>query len=101
MNQTCSPEQTRESKNVGMDRPRREGRWNEASLFKVERIKRHRAERRTKREASELAWDEMLAKFPPLPAPKPMADPLSLDGIDHELLDRLATVPVDIERDAT
>lgn len=99
MSQTCSPEQTRESMSVATDRLRQEGRWNEASLFKDQAIKRLRAEGRTKGDAKELAWDEMLAKFPPLPAPKPKADPLSLDGVDRELLDRLAATESDWDTD--
>ena len=67
MSEIHSTEQTKESKIVATERLRKEGRWNEASLFKDEAIKRLRAEGRTKSEASEAAWDEMLAKFPPLP----------------------------------
>ena len=100
MSQTHSPKQMRESKSVATDRLRKEGRWNEASLNKDETIKRLRAEGKTKNEASEAAWDEMLAKFPPLPT-KTTAQTKALDlaGADDELIDRLAAVPVDIERD--
>ena len=100
MSEIHSTEQTKESKIVATERLRKEGRWNEASLFKDEAIKRLRAEGRTKSEASEAAWDEMLAKFPPLPeqtaAP---TNALDLSDADDRLLDRLAAQSIDWYRD--
>ncbi|MCA9125092.1 MAG: hypothetical protein KDB11_33180 [Planctomycetales bacterium] len=90
-----------ESKIEATDRLRRESRWPEASRFKDASVKRLRAEGKTKAEANDSAWDEMLAAFPPLPAvSKPQASgPLDITKADPELLDRLADVPLDWIRD--
>lgn len=50
-----------------MNRLRAEGRWVEATEFRVAEIKRHRAARMKRGEARRLAWEAMLAKYPPLP----------------------------------
>jgi hypothetical protein len=59
----------KESKMALTDRLRKEGRWEEASLFKDEVIKKLRLEKtyKTKFEAAEDAWEQMEAKYPPLP----------------------------------
>lgn len=89
-----------ESKIEATDRLRREGRWSEASRFKDEAIRRLRAEGR-KAETNELAWVEMIAAFPPLPPEtKPQtSDPLDITLADPDLLDRLAAVEPNWNRD--
>lgn len=89
-----------ESRIEATDRLRREGRWSEASLWKDERVRQHRAEGR-KGEASDLAWAEMIAEFPPLSqGTKTKAlDPLDISGADIDLIHRLIAVPVDWDRD--
>ncbi|MBC8354932.1 MAG: hypothetical protein H8E66_23380 [Planctomycetes bacterium] len=91
-----------ESRIEATDRLRREGRWSEASKFKDATVKRLRAEGKPKAEASELAWREMMTKYSPLPSSEPQPksdDPLSLEGADPEVIDRLAEVAPDWDRD--
>ena len=56
-----------ESKCVATDRLRREGRWEEASLWRDQKRGELRAEGQTKAKSNEQAWDAMIDKFPPLP----------------------------------
>ena len=56
-----------ESKIDLTDRLRREGREEEASVYRDQVRKRVRAQGKTKAEAGELAWEATAAKFPPLP----------------------------------
>ena len=60
-----------ESRLILTERLKREGRWEEASLWKDGEIKRQREYcHRTKLDAGERAWAAMAEKFPPLPEPK-------------------------------
>jgi hypothetical protein len=56
-----------ESKCIATDRLRREGRWEEASLWRDQNRVQLRAEGKTKTEANEAAWQAMIEQFPPLP----------------------------------
>ena len=55
-----------ESKSVAMDRLRKEGRWEEASLWRDQKRKELREEGQTRAEANEAAWQAMSEQFPPL-----------------------------------
>lgn len=90
-----------ESKIEATNRLRREGRLGEASLYRDEVRKRLRSEGNSRQKASDEAWNAMLERFPPLPAPPTAPDALDLSDADDALIDRLAAVPIDIERDAT
>jgi hypothetical protein len=63
----------RESKVVLSNRLRKEGRWNEATLFKDEVTKELRATKMKPAEVKEKAWEEMARAFQPLPKPDPAA----------------------------
>lgn len=69
-----------ESRIDATDRLRAEGRWAEASQFRDEVIRRLRASGVSRKEANELAWGEMLDRFPPL------EDAAGSEGLmtDHE-----------------
>ncbi|MDZ4659756.1 MAG: hypothetical protein SH868_19455 [Bythopirellula sp.] len=54
-----------ESKSTATDRLRREGRWNEASMFKDETIANHRRAGMGRQDAQAAGWAAMLEKFPP------------------------------------
>ena len=56
-----------ESKIHATERLRREGRWAEASAYRDDVRKRLRSEGKAKSEANELAWEEMISKYTPLP----------------------------------
>jgi hypothetical protein len=89
----------KESKIEATDRLRQEGRWDKASQFKDEVIKRLRADGKTKSVASEEAWAEMIDQYPPLSTPEKPSDDLDLSDADDTLLDRLAAVEIDWGRD--
>jgi hypothetical protein len=55
-----------ESKIGATDRLRKEGRWEEASLWRDNKRKQLRAEGLTKAEANEASWQAMIEQFPPL-----------------------------------
>ena len=55
-----------ESRIAATDRLRREGRWEEASLWRDERRKQFRAEGLSKAEANEASWRALSEQFPPL-----------------------------------
>jgi hypothetical protein len=56
-----------ESKIGATDRLRKEGRWEEASLWRDEKRKQLRAEGLSKAEANDDSWQAMIEAFPPLP----------------------------------
>jgi hypothetical protein len=56
-----------ESKIELTKRLQREGRWDEASSFKDESIRKFRNKGMTKAEAGEEAWEAMATRYPPLP----------------------------------
>ena len=56
-----------ESKSVATDRLRREGRWEEASLWRDQKRGQLRAEGQARTESNEAAWQAMIDQFPPLP----------------------------------
>jgi hypothetical protein len=63
--------QMTESKIVATDRLRKEGRWEEASLWKDEKRKQLRTDGKHNRaESNAAAWDAMIEQFPPLPPSK-------------------------------
>jgi hypothetical protein len=88
-----------ESKIEATDRLRQEGRWDKASQFKDEVIKRLRDAGKTKSVASEEAWSAMIDQYPPLSTPENPSGELSLADADDTLLDRLAAVEIDWGRD--
>jgi hypothetical protein len=57
-----------ESKSVATDRLRKEGRWEEASLWRDQKRGELRAEGQTRTESNEAAWQAMIEQFPPLPS---------------------------------
>jgi hypothetical protein len=60
-----------ESKIVATDRLRKEGRWEEASLWRDEKRKQLRTDGKHNRaESNAAAWDAMIEQFPPLPPSK-------------------------------
>ena len=56
-----------ESKIGATDRLRKEGRWEEASLWRDNKRKQLRAEGHAKTKASDTSWQAMIEVFPPLP----------------------------------
>ena len=56
-----------ESKIVATERLRREGRWDEASVYRDRVRKELRAQGKPREEAAEAAWQAMREKYPPLP----------------------------------
>jgi hypothetical protein len=84
-----------ESKICAMDRLRREGRWEEASLFRDEERRRLRDEGLPKAEANDRSWAAMMEKYPPIEAaPTGAADVASVataDGDDDDEDDQPAT----------
>jgi len=56
-----------ESKIVATERLRREGRWEEASMYRDEIRKKARADGHSKADANEQAWQAMSQQYPPLP----------------------------------
>ena len=79
-----------ESQIVATDRLRREGRWEEASLFRDESRKQLRAEGKSKAEAREASWTAMLAKYPPLPAEACGEDESKTEATQVELAELVA-----------
>jgi len=55
-----------ESKIDATHRLRREGRWQEASLYRDEVRKQLRSEGRKRQEANEAAWEAMFENYPPV-----------------------------------
>ena len=60
--------ETSESKIGSTERLRREGRWNEACMFRDGERARLRREGRSRLDATDESWAMMLKSFPPLPA---------------------------------
>ena len=56
-----------ESKCTATNRLRREGRWEEASLWRDQKRHELRAEGQNRTESNEAAWQAMIDQFPPLP----------------------------------
>ena len=56
-----------ESKIVATDRLRKEGRWEEASLWRDNQRKQFRAEGKSKSDANDDSWQAMIEAFSPLP----------------------------------
>ena len=75
-----------ESRISATDRLRREGRWEEASLYRDEIRKQLKAEGRSRADANDAAWHAMLLKYPPLePAQN---DDFATDDWDADSLPR-------------
>ena len=92
-------------------RLRRAGKWTEASLYREKR-RLYWGKQGFRQDAKDLAWAEMIAEFPPEPEPEPKPepmetqreeppDPLDIREESQELVDRLAQVPSDWDRDVT
>ncbi len=105
------PPMPTESKVVATNRLKAEGRWADASLYRDERRVYWRSVDR-RADAAEWSWREMVAEFPPLPPteseakPKAVApaqardiDPLDITAEPQDLIDRLAAVDPDWDRD--
>ena len=75
-----------ESKIELHDRLRRQGKWNEAALWKDAKIKELRASGVKRAEAKEEAWRLMAERFPP-PPPAPEPDELDDEDFDDEDFD--------------
>jgi hypothetical protein len=77
-----------ESKITATDRLRKEGRWEEASLWRDDMRKQLRAEGHTKAKANEASWQAMTEAFPPLPTspdePSDTVELLELDNYDSQ-----------------
>jgi|GEM_PF-1607722 len=75
-----------ESKITATDRLRREGRWEEASLWRDNKRKQLRAEGKSKTDANDASWQAMIDEFPPLPQEEVPSDepsaPMELLDID-------------------
>lgn len=94
----------KESKIELTERLRREGRWEEASRFKDDTVKRLRGEGTKRAEAADAAWDAMAEKYPPLPPAEPKCpEPPPEVETDDSDLDVLAArvegSPPDLVRD--
>lgn len=98
-----------ESKITATHRLQREGRYAEATLYRDERRAYWRSQG-VRADASDWSWREMVAKFPPRPKeerqPEPQRteeppSPLDIRDESQELVDRLAQVPSDWDRDVT
>jgi hypothetical protein len=90
-----------ESKIDLTNRLRREGRWEEASVFKDETVKQLRAEGVTRTEASEKAWEAVALKYPPLEPAEPLPTDTAQEATEAEitaLLEREDASP-DLVRD--
>ena len=66
-----------ESKIVATDRLRKEGRWEEASLWRDNNRKQFRAEGKSKTDANDASWQAMIEQFPPLQTDGPSKGSLS------------------------
>jgi hypothetical protein len=64
------------------ERLRAEGRWAEANAFRETERKRLLAEGRTRQQACDESWQEMLEKFPPLNAAQDATDGEPFRGPD-------------------
>jgi hypothetical protein len=90
-----------ESKITATDRLRKEGRWEEASLWRDEKRKQLRAEGLTKTEANEQSWVAMIEQYSPLettvdePSKDSLSDVVELLEFDPEDYDS----PTDISGD--
>ncbi len=74
-----------ESKIEWTKRLMREKRWEAASAYRDSKRTELRASGKTKREASELAWEEMATAFPPLdPAPGLDPDNMTATAVEDE-----------------
>jgi hypothetical protein len=76
----------KESKIELNDRLRREGRWNEAAVWKDAKIKELRATSMKRADAKEEAWRLMAERFPP-PPPAPEPDEFDDEDFDDEDFD--------------
>jgi hypothetical protein len=79
-----------ESKITLTDRLRREGRWDEACIFRDQKRREFRAAGMSKVEAREAAWEACAAAFPPLslPAPESKREQLPPSSLDVQQLHR-------------
>src|SRR5689334_13727195 len=66
------------------DRLRREGKWSEASTYRDDLRRQLRADGRPKSEASDVAWQAMIEKFPPQPVADTINVTEELDELDFE-----------------
>jgi hypothetical protein len=77
-----------ESKITLTDRLRREGRWEQACIFRDQKRREFRAAGMSKVEAREAAWEAAAAAFPPLslPAPESKREQLPPSSLDVQQL---------------
>jgi hypothetical protein len=77
-----------ESKITATDRLRKEGRWEEASLWRDKKRKTLREEGQPRTEANDASWQAMIEQFPPLPAtleePSEAVELLDLGNYDDQ-----------------
>jgi hypothetical protein len=79
-----------ESKITLTDRLRREGRWEQACIFRDHKRREFRASGMSKAEAREAAWEAAAAAFPPLslPAPESKREQLLPSSLDIQQFHR-------------
>lgn len=96
---------SKESRIVATERLRAEGRWDEASAYRDEVRRSLKAEKKSRAEANDDAWEAMLSKYPPLPAPDP---PPRIAAVEQDvqyaadidaLLERIGETAPDMVRD--
>lgn len=88
-----------ESKIEVTDRLRGEGRWEEASKYKDDAVKRLRAEGMPAKEAREAAWCEMSKKYQASDAPQESFAVSDLKDLDAAQITALANAPLDYAGD--
>ena len=86
-----------ESKITLTHRLQREGRWEEASLFKDSHIAQLKAEGKPRKEAQQAAWEGMEKRFPPQTIE---TEPEALATLPSDLAHRLNSSSDDFVRDA-
>ena len=81
-----------ESKADATSRLRREGRWEEASLYRERQRLQLREQGMSRKEAKEAAWTGMMTEFPPLPLDAtPAARCSSDESVDEAVIKQIAS----------
>jgi len=101
-----------ETRIAATNRWQREGRRAETTLYREDATRRHREQIGvSKAQATDLAWEDTLVRFPALtpaemaaakaglPASDPETDPLDISKQPASRLKRLAAIPPDLDRD--
>ena len=83
-----------ESKIAMTERLRREGRWDEATIFKDDALRDFRSKGMRRDEASEAAWEAMEQAYPPIAAVAATAD-IQAEVATHTRIHGLSEIPAD------